>query len=452
MYRPFRIIVTALYILVLLCIGSSINAESRTNVMSYLDNGRIRLGVNLDQGGSITWLSKSGGENIVNNYDLGRQIQMSHYSGPIPFIVGEKKPVKTWEHIGWNPIQTGDDFDNGSRVLKHRNDGNKLYVKCIPMQWSLNNVSGDCTFESWLELDGDIIKARCRMNNARTDHTQYPYRNQELPAIYLNAPFSRIVSYTGDQPFSWAPLSDIPRPAENPDKWASWLGTECWSAILNDKGWGLGMWRQSGFWFAGGFAGIPSSTNDTSSTATGYLSGHAFEILDHNIQYEYCYELTLGTIEEIRKRAYERIKRPELPLWIFEKDRQGWYYINTKDRGWPINGQLEVQLEKNDPQLVSPVAFWHANKDHLLIINAAFKTRHEQAIVFWRRLGEDKFSESTMISFPVIPDSEFHSYTVPLGKSSSYQGTIIQLRFDPVPDGSSNNWVRIKSIAIQAVP
>ena len=48
--------------------------------VSFLDNGIIRVGVNLEAGGAITHLSKSGkdAENLVNNWDWGRQIQMSH--------------------------------------------------------------------------------------------------------------------------------------------------------------------------------------------------------------------------------------------------------------------------------------------------------------------------------------------------------------------------------------
>src|SRR5437660_1645011 len=106
--------------------------------MSFIENDAVRLGVDLNLGGAITWLSQSRGENIVNNWDLGRQIQMSHYSGPAPFSVGDKKPPKHWEHIGWNPIQAGDDFGHGSRVTEHRNDGRSLYTKCVPMQWPLD--------------------------------------------------------------------------------------------------------------------------------------------------------------------------------------------------------------------------------------------------------------------------------------------------------------------------
>ena len=53
--------------------------------MSYLENEEIKVGVDLNLGGAITWLSAKNGENRVNNFDFGRQIQLSYFSGPVPF-------------------------------------------------------------------------------------------------------------------------------------------------------------------------------------------------------------------------------------------------------------------------------------------------------------------------------------------------------------------------------
>jgi hypothetical protein len=69
--------------------------------MSFLDNGTIRLGVNLSLGGSITYLADADDKiNFINNHDRGRQIQMSFYSGPVPFTPGGKQPSKTWAGLG----------------------------------------------------------------------------------------------------------------------------------------------------------------------------------------------------------------------------------------------------------------------------------------------------------------------------------------------------------------
>ena len=66
--------------------------------MSYLDNGVIRVGVNLQMGGAITWLSKSGSQtNLINDYDRGREVQMSDYSGPVPYLPPGKQISPTWQ-------------------------------------------------------------------------------------------------------------------------------------------------------------------------------------------------------------------------------------------------------------------------------------------------------------------------------------------------------------------
>ena len=55
--------------------------------MSFLDNGDIRIGVNLGLGGAITYLSEEGSTvNMINSYDLGRQVQQSYFSGPDQFL------------------------------------------------------------------------------------------------------------------------------------------------------------------------------------------------------------------------------------------------------------------------------------------------------------------------------------------------------------------------------
>ncbi len=60
----------------------------------FIDNGIIRLGVDLTLGGAITFLSDSKTkENLINNYDWGRQIQMSFYGGPNPFTPKAKSQI-----------------------------------------------------------------------------------------------------------------------------------------------------------------------------------------------------------------------------------------------------------------------------------------------------------------------------------------------------------------------
>ena len=73
-------------VLLSICSADMAVSQVRAEQMSFLDNGTIRIGVDLDIGGTITFLARSnGGENLINSHDLGRQVQQSYYSGPHPF-------------------------------------------------------------------------------------------------------------------------------------------------------------------------------------------------------------------------------------------------------------------------------------------------------------------------------------------------------------------------------
>ncbi|MCE9631157.1 MAG: hypothetical protein K8S94_10655 [Planctomycetia bacterium] len=93
----------------LLVLATAGNAGAAKENISYLDNGQIRLGVNLDLGGAVTFLADSrDGVNRINSWDWGRQVQMSFYSGPVPFQPPGTTLADSWKGLGWNPIQSGD--------------------------------------------------------------------------------------------------------------------------------------------------------------------------------------------------------------------------------------------------------------------------------------------------------------------------------------------------------
>lgn len=427
-----------------------LTAPLQAERMSWLENDRLRLGVDLDRGGAITFLaSAKDGANVINNFDLGRQVQLSFFAGPVPFQANGQQPAPQWRHIGWNPIQTGDDFRNASRVLTHENDGRQIHLTCEPLQWPLNQVPGECVFDSWLELEDTVVKARARLTNARPDRTQYPARLQELPAVYANAAFPRVISYTGSRPFTGDAVLPLPKP-QGKHPWSFWTGTEGWAALLNDADWGLGLVTPGRVHFTGGFAGQPGP-NDTHSNSTGYLAGQGEEILDHNIIYEFRYELVLGSLAEIRARA--AVWRPQgPPVWAFERDRQGWHFRNAADTGWPIAHFLDVRWERDDPQLLSPLTFWQAEDAPYLILEAAFHTAQKQAAVMWQALGESSFPPSAALSFPIAGDGEFHRQVIRLADHPAYHGSMLRLRLDPVDRAEPGAWLRLKQVRLAASP
>lgn len=215
--------------------------------MRYLENGRIKIGINLDLGGAVTYLSDmaNGGKNMINSYDWGRQIQQSYYSGPWPYVgPNGERPSDEWAGLGWNPIQSGDAGGHRSSVLSFdKIDKNSMLVRSIPMQWPhKTGVAGECVFETLYTLDSNVVRMKATITNARSDKAQYPACPQEMPAVYTNGSWYKLVTYLGDKPFQGKSVTTLV------DKnnlrgwpWIHFYTPENWVALVDKNGLGDGL-------------------------------------------------------------------------------------------------------------------------------------------------------------------------------------------------------------------
>lgn len=410
--------------------------------MSWLDNGRIRLGVDLSIGGAVTWLSEAGcGTNMINSADWGRQIQMSFYSGPVPYVPEGATVNPHWKGLGWNPIQSGDVYGTRSRILEHRNDGKVLYVRCVPMHWPLKNVPGECEFESWFQLEGATVLARSRLTNRRPDRTQYAARDQELPAVYCNGPWYKLVSYLGDKPFTDAPPTVlVDRDDGKGWPWRTFYSAEHWAALLDKDDRGVGLYLPDGYLFSGGFSGRKGA-GGAKDGPTGYMTARHVELLDHNIVYTYGYTLIVGDLKAIRQYVYDRSRRKAPPAWRFLADRQHWYPRNATDAGWPVREGWAVQLGKKDAALVGPKTFWRAEDAPTLYVRAAFVTKAPAVTVTfqrfdavdagdWPQWGESRRpapGPAGRVPVAIKGDGKVRTLKIDLGGQKDYRGAMTQL-------------------------
>ena len=425
----------------LLCVGAmAVGGKPRPpEQLSTLDNGTLRVGVDLSLGGVISYLGRSGeaGFNIINSHDWGRQVQQSYYSGPRPF--GEAHPG--WKGWCWNPIGTGDAYGNPAKVLEHTNDGQSMYVRSQPMQWALNNVPGDCTFESWIRLDGPVVHVRCRLTNRRSDTTQYQARGQELPAVYTIGKLYRLFTYIGDQPYTGQPPRQI---ANAGPPWEHWEGTEHWAALVGDDGWGLGVMNPEAVQFTGGFHDTPN-IGGSLDNPTGYIAPITVEVLDHNVVFDYEYDLIVGTLDEIRRYVYEH--RPAEPtMWRFDRDRRHWTYVGGCDSGWPIQGQLCLIDQPAKVQMLGPQQFVQAEQAGTIVIEGAWMQEGATPLVHWRRPGSKDWLGPVAIK--VIGDGVSRRYTAKLAGHPEYSGALLQLRLQPLHGLPGTGSVRISSISL----
>jgi hypothetical protein len=414
--------------------------------MTFLDNGEIRIGMDLALGGAVTFLSsRERPANIINSADLGRQIQMSHYSGPWPFEVGDKKPHKAWVGLGWNPIQTGDCYMNPSTVLEHRNDGKELYIKCAPMQWPLNNVPGDCVFETWTTLDGPVVRMRFRCTNQRGDKTAYRPCAQELPAVYTVSKLWRLMSYTGDHPFTGGALTHVTNDWRRPWPWTRFVATERWAALVDERDWGIGVFKDDGGEFHGGIHGDGRSS-DPKHGSTAYVAPIHVENFDHNIVYEHTTVFVVGKLPDIRKRVNAMATR-QPPAWKFIHDRQHWTLRHASDEGFPLNGSWRINCGPKKPRLESGTQCWRADEAGTLELELAYAGQPTALRIYWKRLDADKYDEAKSVTLDLQADGKLRTYSTNLASAPEYRGLITGLALEPVNVPRAGEQITIKSIA-----
>jgi hypothetical protein len=420
----------------------------------YIENSRIRLGIDRNAGGAITYLSTGrDSTNMINNFDLGRQLQSSLYSGPVPFSLPGNLPITVWSGLGWNPVQTGDYYSNSANLLEYKRiDDTRLYIKTIPLIWPLKNVVAECVMEHWIELRNDVVHFRSKTTVSRTDTTQHEARTQEAPCMYLNGPWFRAVTYTGNQPFTNAPTTEFETSFNIADRYA----TENWTALLNRDGRGVGIYRPNEYRYISAVIGLPGRGNENDSDC-GYLTAAPFAVLDHNGVYEYECDLIVGDLARIRAFAYAQTRPQTVPNFRFQNSRQGWYYANTRDQGWPLPAnELAIRWWPIDPtkplRVASPTAFWRAEEVPKIVIEAAFTTPATTARLVWRQRDDDDWTVTVNRSttFAIVGDGQLRRYEIPVAGVAGWEGIISQVALSPAAGApaTAGQWLRLRQVGV----
>ncbi len=390
-------------------LGSSAEAGQSAGV-SYLDNGTIRLGVDLDDGGKIVSLSRSRGPRA----DVIHDVQQSYRDG------------------AWHVAASGGD------VVDATNDGSTIYTKVVPQ--TDEGTSCACVFETWVTLAGSTAQVRNRLTSDRTDEGPRPPTAQELPALRTTGTAYRLFTYDGRAPYTGGAVRRI-------GERASFAAAEHWAALVGTGGRGVGLFVPE----VTRFRGIPGTSAAVDrGGVNGYLTATTPEILDARVVYSYRYALVLGTLRQIR--AYAVAHRPEpRPSYRFGPERRHWWYRNAADEGSPSPGALRVRLDRTDPQLIGPEQWWQAKTAPMLYVRGAWHTRQSVAAIHWSSPGRG-FDERHRVLVNVIPDGRFFTYRIRLSASRLYSGLVTGLRLDPVVAGEIAGFVDISCISWKPCP
>ena len=244
----------------------------------FLDNGKVRLGVNLDAGGSIGWFSRSDSkDNLLNAFDHGRYVQQSFYGD---------SDGSDWNGQPWryNPVQGGSWKGVPATVLEKKETQTSLYVKTRPRQWASGKDVDDMILEEWLTLDGALARMKFRMTY--TGKTEHKARHQELPAMFVQPRFDTLVfcdKATG---------AIVRQQPGTPNEYIKF--SEPWLAWVDAVGQGIGIYAPHTD-FATVYRVRDSGKGDVSYAAPLQTFG-----LKAGLVFEYDSALIIGTVEEIR--------------------------------------------------------------------------------------------------------------------------------------------------------
>jgi len=214
-------------------LGLTINpviTTSEDSTMIFLDartsTDATRLGLLKAWGASITEVSLNG-TNYVNHDDPGRQIQTSLWDANDTY-------GNTW---GYNPIEAGDHFFNGSPLLAHTLLPDSIYTKTQPIQWAPENFGGgpapalgDAYIEKWISVVpgyNRVFKVHYKITHFGTD--SHADANQELPVMYVNPIVPNFFYYGGNAPWTNDVLSQFAMPVAccvvlpTPEQWGAYV-------------------------------------------------------------------------------------------------------------------------------------------------------------------------------------------------------------------------------------
>ena len=258
----------------------------------FVTNGVIKLGVDMNAGGSVYCFSEVYPErNLLNHADKGRFIQQSYY-GAADGSVWDGTP---WT---WNPVQGGGYMGQAAKVLESDFNSETLYIKSLPKHWATGQDITEVVMEEWITLKGKFAQIHYRM--AYSGSVSHPASHQELPAVFVDAALQNLVYYKGNAPWTnGAPAYHVPGWPNEYDK-----RTEHWSAYVNDAGWGIGVYTpgtadMTMYRYGDGTLAGPTGSH------CSYFSPVRTMSITPGLVFEYDVYLTIGTVNEIRSVFYD---------------------------------------------------------------------------------------------------------------------------------------------------
>jgi hypothetical protein len=284
---------------------SALATPSEPAQPAFLENGQVRIGIDLDSGGGIFYFSQKYPErNLVNHYDTGRFIQQSYY--------GDRDGSR-WRELPWrwNPVQGGGCHGEKSKVLDSVITPSGIYVKTEPRLWATGAEVPDATMEEWISLQGSAAHIHFKFTYAGTKRNKAA--TQELPAVFMDYELSNLVFYTGTKPWTRAVVTrKVPGWPNEQAK-----ADENWVAFVDGNDWGLGVYFPGTIDITTYRYRPPKAlTTGPNGCACSYFAPTRRLAIIPDWTHEYDIWLMIGTVFEIRDAFYALQSKEGFPAIV----------------------------------------------------------------------------------------------------------------------------------------
>jgi hypothetical protein len=278
--------------------------------MLYLesDSGTdvARIGLNMLWGGSIVEVSLNG-TNFVNEDGTGREVQAAQWDGAAQY----DNCAGCTGVFGWNPVQAGDKWNNGSPVLAQTIAANSIYVKAQPLQWNPDDkgggpntpVLGDTYVEQTISAvtsHAFSFKVHYKVTHFGAD--QHANAIQEFPAVYVNLGYDQFLMDMSTNPWTNSVLTPVTMPFL-PTFGPTLYSSEHWGAFVDAGGNGLTVFVPGTSNYTGGFAAAGDS--GPFGFGTNYFNPHTNFSFGPNSILEGDVYLVAGDIKHARQVIYD---------------------------------------------------------------------------------------------------------------------------------------------------
>lgn len=255
----------------------------------YLDNGKVRIGVDLGGGGCVFYFAESStGRNLLNHADKGRYVQQSYYG----IEDGSRWGETPW---CWNPVQGGGYRHSPAAILGRKLKKRSLWIRTRPKHWATSEDVAEAVMEETVTLEGNVAHIHYRF--VYEGEVAHPVKAQELPAVFVDYALPNLVVYDGGRPWTGDRLTRVIPGWPN----ESQRSEECWAAYVDDEGWGIGVCfpgtvDMTAYRFEG-----PSGPR---GGGCSYFAPVKQFAITPGFVYEYDVYLIIGRVDEIRAAAY----------------------------------------------------------------------------------------------------------------------------------------------------